>query len=485
MMTTARQPNANLDALAPDKRQLLDMLTPWGQEHLLAFWDELPPTDRCVLAAQIRSIDFQQIARLYRDATAGLDRSHEDTASLARRAEPPPAIRLGDANPKFSLDDAVRRGAAALRGGKLGVVLVAGGQGTRLGFDHPKGLYPIGPVSGVTLFQILFEKLIAVNRRYEVRIPLYLMTSPATHEETADALVRHERFGLAADDLHVFCQGTMPAVDAATGQLLLEEEGRLALSPDGHGGMLAALDKCGALADIRQRGLEQLFYMQVDNPLVEVCDPAFIGYHLLAGSELSTQVVAKRTPLDRVGNVVSVDGKLRIIEYSDLPDDAAQARNSDGSLKLWAGNIAVHVFDVAFLVRMSQGDNRLPFHVARKKVAHVDSSGRVIEPREPNAIKFEQFIFDLLPAAQNAIVVEVDEATSFAPLKNAPGETRDSPETVKAQIAALHRTWLREAGAMVDDNTAVEISPLFALDANELRGRIKSGLRVKQATYFR
>jgi UDP-N-acetylglucosamine/UDP-N-acetylgalactosamine diphosphorylase len=488
-MSVEKQSASPGDTSAPDKPELLALVRPWGQEHLLAFWDELSPARRGNLAAQLRGVDFALIARLYQDAAAALHRpdereTAEDPAATAHRAEPPPAIRLGDANPKFSLHEATRRGAAAISAGKLGVVLVAGGQGTRLGFDHPKGLYKIGPVSGAPLFQILIEKLVAVGRRHGVRIPLYLMTSPATHDETLAAMAAHDRFGLAADDLHVFCQGTMPAVDAATGRLLLEDKGQLALSPDGHGGMLAALEKSGALADIQRRRLEQLFYMQVDNPLAQVCDRALIGYHLLAGSELSTQVVAKRTPLDRVGNVALVDGKLRIIEYSDLPDDAARARLPDGSLKLWAGNIAVHVFDVAFLARRSQGDGRLPFHIARKKVAYIDASGQPVEPSEPNAVKFEQFIFDLLPAARNAIVVEVDEATAFAPLKNAPGEPRDSPEMVRAQLIALHRAWLREAGAVIDDAVPVEISPLFALDATELRGKIEPGLRVNQPRYF-
>jgi UDP-N-acetylglucosamine/UDP-N-acetylgalactosamine diphosphorylase len=161
MMATAPQPNANIDARSSDKQHLLGLLKPWGQEHLLAFWDKLLPAERSELAEQIRGVDFDLVARLYRDATAGHDRSAEDPAVLARRAEPPPAIRLRDPNSKFASHEAIRRGEAALRAGKLGVVLVAGGQGTRLGFDHPKGLYPIGPVSGATLFQILFEKLIA------------------------------------------------------------------------------------------------------------------------------------------------------------------------------------------------------------------------------------------------------------------------------------------------------------------------------------
>ena len=191
--------------------------------------------------------------------------------------------------------------------GQVGVILVAGGQGTRLGFDKPKGMFPIGPVSDASLFQIFIEKMLAVGQQYKVRVPLFLMTSPATHADTVEYLATTERFGMQSHDVHVFCQGTMPAVDAATGQVLLADKGELAVSPDGHGGMLAALAKSGGLAEIRRRGIQQLFYLQVDNPLAPICDPAFIGYHLLSKSELSTLVVAKHTPLDRVGNFVSVE----------------------------------------------------------------------------------------------------------------------------------------------------------------------------------
>ena len=469
----------------PTKTELLDRLRPFGQEHLLRFWDELSAPDRATLSQQIEGIDLAQIADLAKQASATAQPSAQEHAAAARRAEPPPAIRLAEQQAGHAVVQARQRGEQALRDGRLGVVLVAGGQGSRLGFEHPKGLFPIGPLSQASLFQILIEKLIAVRRRYGANVPLYVMTSPATHDETGAALEKHKRFGLPPGDVVVFCQGTMPAVDARSGQLLLEEKGRLFLSPDGHGGMLRALRHSGALSDVRRRGLAQLFYFQIDNPLVAVCDPEFIGFHLGADAEVSTQVVAKQNPLDRVGNVVSIDGQVRIIEYSDLPDDVASLREPDGALKLWAGNIAVHVFDVEFLDRMSQDGGQLPFHFARKKVPYVDAAGDHVEPDAPNAIKFEQFIFDLLPAARRALVVEVDEKAVFAPVKNGTGAERDTPETVRRQMIALHRAWLRLAGATVDDGVAVEISPLFALDAAELASKIEPGLRVMADRYFK
>jgi len=461
------------------KTELLGLLAPQGQEHLLGFWDALTCPQQQSLAAEIRQIDFGFLQGLCRGGSGG-----EEIRALADRAVSPPAFRLGEEGNQFSPKAARRKGAEALQAGRIGVILVAGGQGTRLGFDHPKGMFPIGPVSGKSLFQWHAEKILALRRLHGVRLPWYLMTSPATHAETVEFFARHDRFGFPAEDLQMFCQGTMPAVDRTTGKVLLAEPHHVALSPDGHGGMLAAFARSGALADARRRGIEHLFYFQVDNPLVKVCSAEFLGYHLLAGSEFSTQVVRKQEPLERVGNVVQVDGCLRVIEYSDLPDEVAHHRKPDGPLDIWAGSIAVHAMEVAFLERLAASADALPFHLASKKVPYVDSSGQRIEPQKPNAIKFERFIFDLMPAAQPAVLVEVDPAEYFAPLKNASGEKQDTPETVKAQIVALHTRWLRRAGAEVADGVDVEISPLWLLDPAEAARTLARGTRITKPTYF-
>jgi UDP-N-acetylglucosamine/UDP-N-acetylgalactosamine diphosphorylase len=468
-----------VDAL---KDQLQERLTPFDQQHVLAFWEELSEAERQHLADQIEHLDLKRLEQLHRRHEVP-----EDWAALAHRALAPPAIRLNQIAPSIAPQDAFDRGQQALSAGQIGVILVAGGQGTRLGSDAPKGMFAVGPVSGASLFQIIIEKILARARVARMRIPLYLMTSPATHQPTIDYLRANENFGLPEEDLKVFCQGTMPAVDAQSGRLLLADKHALALSPDGHGGMLQALSESHCLADIRRRGLHQLFYCQVDNALVNVCDPLFLGYHLLAHSELSTQVVAKRTPRDKVGNVVSVDGRLRIIEYSDLNplgDDVVTRRAADGAEIFWAGNTAIHIFNTVFLERMVRSGTALPFHVAHKAVGHLDPSGGQVEPERPNAHKFERFIFDLLPEARQAIVVEVDEAKAFAPLKNAPGESRDTLATVQEQMIALHREWLEAAGCEVSPGVAVEISPGFAQSAQELAAQVQPGLIVTKPRYF-
>lgn len=473
--------------LAADKRVLLARLEPIGQEHLLAFWDELAPADRRQLAEQIQSIDvdvFRQLQAEHQRSLGAGKNEQSHWADLAARAQSPPAMRLDGSGVNFTKDQARQRGSEMLRAGEIGMILVAGGLGTRLGFDQPKGMFRLGPLSNRPLFQILIEQLRAVGRRYSVSIPLYIMTSPATDGITRTFLSENAWFGMRESDVCIFCQGTMWAIDDQWQRILLESKSSLFLGPDGHGGMLAALHKSGSLADAQKRGVKHFFYAQIDNPLTQVCDELFLGCHALAGSEMTTQVVRKREPLERVGNVVSIDGRMQVIEYSDLPDESARQTAADGSLKLWAGNLAIHVMDAEFLGRCAKNADALPFHKAHKKVPHIDSAGRLIEPEKPNAIRFERFIFDLLPHAKSAVALEVDPAEAFAPVKNSDDEKTDNPRTARAAMIALHTRWLREAGVEVAAGVSVEINPLWAANADEVAARATPGLRVSQPTYF-
>jgi len=462
-----------------DRQTLETLLTPTNQEHLLAFWEELDPAERTSLAAQIESLDFALVESLYRDEV-----------DLPDWAELSPAVRLtermsgtgGDLG--IPADAAEKRGVEALRAGRVGVILIAGGQGSRLGFELPKSMYPIGPLSSASLLQIHIEKVRAVAERYELAVPLYLMTSPATHDETIRFLKENDNFGLASSDLVVFCQGTMPAVDLETGKLLLADKHELFRSPDGHGGTVAALEASGAIEHMQSRGIEQLFYLQVDNPLVPICDPELIGYHVLAESELTSLTVAKQLPQDKLGNFVTIGDRLHVIEYIDLPEDVAGLRDAQGQLKFWAGSIAVHIFERTLLERSLALQDTLPFHLAKKKVPHIDAAGKLVTPSEPNALKFEKFIFDLLPAAERPLVVEYAEEECFAPLKNAPGAEKDTAEYVQQMMLAQHRSWLEAAGAKLGDGVDVEISPLFALDAAAVAERIEKGQEFSTSQYL-
>ncbi len=469
------------------KQALTEKLARLGQQHLLAFWDRLDSTTQQRLAQQINAIDWNEFEQLRNEHGGAGDQtaaSQQHWRTLAEKCSPPPAVRLGKEPHGFTRSAAVQRGEEALRSGKVGMILVAGGLGTRLGFDSPKGMFPLGPVSNRPLFQILIDQLRAISRRFGVRIPLYVMTSPATHDVTEKFLQEHQRFGLPAEDLQLFQQGTMFAVEEATFNILLDTPGEIFTGPDGHGGMLAALKKKGVLADARRRGIEQFFYGQIDNPLLTICDPELIGCHLLADSELTTQVVAKSDPAEKVGVVIDVEGRTQIIEYVDLPADLAPQTLPDGSLKFWAGNIAVHVFNVAFLERAASQANALPFHTSRKKVPYTNNAGERIEPSQPNAIRFERFIFDLLPLAERALVVEVDKALAFAPVKNSDQEKTDTPTTARNAMIAQARELLTAAGASVNEGIAVEVNPLWALDSAEAKAKLSPGTQISQPTYF-
>jgi UDP-N-acetylglucosamine/UDP-N-acetylgalactosamine diphosphorylase len=349
-------------------------------------------------------------------------------------------------------------------------------------------MFPIGPVTKKSLFQIHAEKVLALRRRYGAAIPLLVMTSPATHDDTVAFFAQHHSFGLPPSEVIFFRQGSMPALDLATGKLLMESPGQLSLSPNGHGGTLLALADAGLFDSLRKRGVRHLFYFQVDNPLVHVADPMFLGQHLQARAEVSTKAIAKNGPLDKLGNLVLVDGRCAMIEYSDLPESLARQTDDTGQLRIRIGNPAIHIFDLDFLRRAATGDLRIPFHIARKKVSHIDQHGQRVEPKTENALKFEMFIFDVLPRAERWTVIETDRQTEFHPVKNATGS--DSPADVQQAMSNVFGGWLERAGVSVprQDNgdvaVALEISPLFALEPDDLRGKVDPQTRIAQPWYF-
>jgi UDP-N-acetylglucosamine/UDP-N-acetylgalactosamine diphosphorylase len=457
--------------------QLAETLREAGQTHLLRFWDSLDAADRGQLLGQLAVIDWRQFAELQRLAAAGADHAATSANDLAH-ASTPPMMRLRDSANAVSPAAAVAAGEQALRAGRIGAILVAGGQGTRLGCTGPKGLYPVGPVSKANLFQYLFGRLRAVRRRFGREVPLAIMTSSATDAETRQFLHDQGYCGLLPDCVHVFRQQDLPAIDASTGALLLDSPGRLALAPDGHGGMLVGLAQSGGLGWFARHGVEQIVSFQVDNPLAMPLDREFLGYHLLAEADFSTQVVRKREPAERVGVVVADDGRHRVVEYSDLPGPLAAERLPDGRLRFDAGSIAVHAFSFHFLERVAARSDSLPLHLAFKAVPFVDEEGRRVSPRSPNAIKFERFIFDLMPLAERVRVVEIDPAEGFAPLKNPAGAAADAPEHVHAALVGHARSLLAKAGVSVADGIDVELESGTILDETDIAVAIPPGTRI-------
>lgn len=440
-----------------------------GQEHLLAFWERLDDVQRARLLRQITELDWAVVDRMRTLA-------QEPAPAGGGSALPPAPVARLTSGEREAL---CRVGEAALRANQVGVVLVAGGQGTRLGFDGPKGTFPIAPITGASLFAIHARKILALERRYGCAIPFYIMTSPGNDAETRRFFAAHGCWGLCSERVQFFVQGTHPAF-WPDGRIVLEAPDRLALSPDGHGGVLAALARHGMLADMARRSVTTVFYFQVDNPLVEIADPTFLGLHLEGEAEMSLKVCAKREPTEGLGVVVQrPDGRHAVVEYTEFTPEQQQARRPDGELVYKFGSMAIHVFAADFLRREARVG--LPLHRAHKKVPYCDAQGQTVKPGVPNAFKFEKFIFDALPDAANPVVLETAREDEFAPVKNATGP--DSPETVRQAMMEKFARWLRQCGVELPRQDGrlryrVEIDPGWANGPEELRARLPGALAV-------
>jgi len=437
-----------------------------NQDHVFAFADTLSEAERIQLDEQASRIDLDEVERLY---TSLVRSTGEGTEAIANKLDPADFIPLPDrGGDPAQWEKARETGERALRDGRVAAFCVAGGQGTRLGYDGPKGTFPVTPVLGKSLFQVFAEKILAAGRRYGTAVPWFIMTSQINHEDTVSFFEENHFFGLAPDQVRFFSQGLMPAVDD-DGKILMADRDTIALSPDGHGGSLRALVRSGAVAAMEEAGIDCLSYFQVDNPLVTCVDPAFVGFHLPENSEMSSKALPKAYPEEKVGVFCRKDGQAVVIEYSDLPQRLAEERDDQGELRFRAGSIAIHLFDREFIRRIGSGEDdsvRLPFHRAQKKVAHIDASGVLHTPSEPNAWKFEMFVFDALPFARNPVIIETSREEEFSPVKNADG--KDSPQSSRDDQLRQFARWARAASIGIEtDETglppfAFEVSPLFA-----------------------
>lgn len=461
-----------------DISALREQLKAIGQEHLLTFWGDLDSHQRDLLAGQIAALEFDRLPQWIEQYVRT-----KPKFELPEKIDPPIWYPRDPTSPRRSYDAARFRkiGEDLVRAGKVAAFCVAGGQGTRLGWDGPKGTYPATPITRKPLFQVFAEQLLAAGKRWGRSIPFYLMTSPLNHEPTVAFFEQHNYFGLKREDIMFFQQGVMPSFDSTTGRILLAGKGELALNPDGHGGSLRALYRSGAIDDMIQRGVEHISYIQVDNPHVRAIDPLFIGLHAAAedsSGEMSSKMLPKTGPFEKLGNFCRVDGRTMIIEYSDLPDALAEQRDENGELRFGAGSLAIHCIGVDFVKRLNTDPAgfALPFHRADKKVAHIDlNTGQLVEPTQPNGVKLETFVFDALPLCEQSIILETDRVEEFAPIKNLSGV--DSAESSKALQIERAARWLESVGVEIPRDAqgnctaAIEISPLTALEAADLRGR--------------
>ncbi|MDC1141918.1 UDPGP type 1 family protein [Planctomycetota bacterium] len=441
-----------------------------GQAHLLQFWNDLSERQRRRLTRQINDLDLSRIGEM-QDALAHMK------DKPARQLSPAPAFELADREfpyqPAFEAMAVAPKGEQAIARGEVAVLMVAGGQGTRLGFDGPKGCYELLPLSKMTLFEVFARKIKRVEQDYDCALPLYVMVGNHNENDTRNFWAASDYFGLDADNVKFFAQGEMPALDE-DGKMLLADKDRVATSPDGHGGVLAALQNKGMLGDMRERGVRYLSYLQIDNAQTPVADAAFIGLHIEEGAEVSLKVVRKSEPSERVGVYCLDDGVPGIVEYSEFSEAQSAERDESGELKYWGGSIAVHVFSVDYLNRLVESRTALPLHAAFKKVPHLNSAGVLMELDGPNAYKFERFIFDTIPMAQKVVCLEVARDEQFLPLKNAEGPF--GPEGMRASYTNYFASAVERVTGKRPDK--IEVDPMHFENAREIIDGLDASIEV-------
>ncbi|KAH7618870.1 putative UDP-N-acetylglucosamine diphosphorylase 2 [Nannochloris sp. 'desiccata'] len=436
---------------------LRQRVTDAGHGHVFEGFDELNDEQRTLLTSQLEDIDFNYVNKIF-------VASMEGAKEAAKPAEPITDVMMlaATTDDKRALYRAT--GLQMIAEGKLGLLLLSGGQGTRLGSSAPKGCYNIGLPSGKSLFQLQSERVLRLQRLAVAANPdvpapkpirWYIMTSHATDEPTRTFFKENSFFGLDPTQVVFFSQGMLPAL-TEDGRVIVEAPGKLALAPDGNGGVYTALRSAKILDDMAEHGIEAVDCYSVDNALVRLGDPVFAGFCKEGGIQCGARVVAKAYAEEKVGVFARRGGGMEVVEYSELePAEASAADPDTGFLRYNWSNVCLHYFERRWLEMVA---DRLAaegkFHVAKKQIPSIH--GKV------PGVKLELFIFDTFSMAEKTALMEVKRTEEFAPVKNAPGSDIDSPDTARAAILKLHRQWIEAAGGQVEGEDGVEISPIVS-----------------------
>ncbi|EDV28617.1 uncharacterized protein TRIADDRAFT_20208 [Trichoplax adhaerens] len=444
------------------KTRLYHKLKAYHQENLLQYWDELDQTQRQLLADDIDSLDLQYVTQSFEKVMqTGQSHSQKKDDHILPLPED---VYCTLPNVDSHRQDWQTLGLNLIADNKVAVILLAGGQGTRLGVDYPKGMYCVGLPSGKSLYQIQGERMFRLQQLAQERtgkkgtIPWYIMTSQHTKQQTRNYFEKHKFFGLNEKDIMFFEQSTLPCFDF-DGKIILAAPDKIARAPNGNGGLYSALSNCGILKDMQDRGIAHIQAYCVDNILIKMVDPVFTGYCASKNADCGAKVVRKVDASESVGLVCLCDGTYQVIEYSEISKEMTEKRNKNGELMFNAANICNHYFSYDFLSQtVSARENELPHHMARKKIPYVNESGQTVKPETPNGIKMEKFVFDVFLFSKNFAVMEVKREDEFSPLKNKCGTGRDCPETAKAALGKLHGRYILEAGGKFVTKDGKEIS---------------------------
>ncbi len=457
------------------EQELFEVLSTFNQFHILNHYSGLSVAEKTDFLVEIGRFDFRLVFSLYKNALGGSGSSHR-----IPDIRPASIIPIAETTEEKAFEEeASIKGESLLREGRVAVLIVAGGQGSRLGHDGPKGTFPISPIRKKTLFQLFCEAIRAISRRYDVRMPLLIMTSEENDRDTRTYFDACEYFGLDRENVHFFSQSMLPTL-TSEGKIILRDATHIMANPDGHGGSLKAIHDSGLTDRLRNDGITELFYCQVDNPLVKIADPVFLGYHALYRAEMSTKVVRRTTIEEKVGVYASLNSKDSIIEYSDFDGRHMSLLDENGRILYWAGNTAIHILNLSFIERLNKHGFALPYHLARRSVEILGKDGKTARAE---GWKFETFVFDAIGLAQKTCCMEVARIEEFSPVKN--NEGADSPATAVAAMNRLFRSWLEYAGHATPPDILIEISPLFALDKREMTQRLTDrAFDLYEDTYF-
>ena len=389
----------------------MEKLKKYGQEHVLKYYDELLDEQRNTLIEQIDRTDFTVIGQAAETGKRG--------TIAPIKAMTIPEIEMG--RERFE-----RIGMEAVKAGKLGAVLLAGGMGTRLGSDAPKGMYDIGISKPVYIFQRLIENLMKVVEKAGNYIQLFVMTSEKNHDATVGFFKEHDYFGYDKDYIAFFKQDMAPAADF-DGKVYMEAKDSIATSPNGNGGWFLSMKKSGLLELVEKRGIEWLNVFAVDNVLQSIADPVFAGAVLEGGYSVGSKVIRKVNPQEKVGVMCTEDGRPSIVEYIELTEDMLTQRDENGEYAYNFGVILNYLFKVDKLVNLLE--RKLPYHKSAKKIPYINEAGELVKPEEPNGYKYEQFILDMIQMLDSCLPFEVVRGKEFAPIKNKTGV--DSVESAR------------------------------------------------------
>lgn len=480
------------------KQELSSYLAPYGQEHLASFWDELSENERDRLLDDIKQVDFQELNDFFSHVKLETSSRVNEMSGAGGAMSPVPDELKGswEKSSQQELHEYESQGLKAIANNEVAVLLLAGGQGTRLGVTYPKGMYSVDLLSGKSLYQLQAERLVKLkqlaaqrrngaanqNQRHEGSIPLYIMGSEATLETTHEFFKAHDYFNLGEENVILFEQYMLPCL-TNEGKVILDDRGKLSKAPDGNGGLYRALLKRGILDDMERRGVKYVHVYCVDNILVKIADPVFVGFCIQKQADCAAKVVRKTDPEEKVGVICRVADHFQVVEYTEISKVNRSLRDKNDDLVYNAGNICNHFFSKQFLDSVCRShENELKHHVAHKKIPYVNENGLRVFPKDNNGIKLEKFVFDVFSFAKNFLIWEVPRDMEFSPLKNSDADKKETPTTCRNDLYDEHARWLANAGAMLvgeKEEMKFEISPLVSYHGEDLSelvsGRVLRG----------